>query len=128
MRTNRDVSMSRPVDRVVHTGNSFSGVDFLGFAVALALTFAAVFANAVGAAELPRTAWKKNPLLHTIAVFGKDERRPLSRAQWALSSKIGVLHDPRTRSVCTAFCVAPDVVATAAHCLYRTSGEKPLRL
>jgi protease YdgD len=30
--------------------------------------------------------------------------------------------------VCTAFCVAPDTVATAAHCLYRTAGETPLRL
>ena len=30
--------------------------------------------------------------------------------------------------MCTAFCVRHDVVATAAHCLYRTSGERPPRL
>jgi protease YdgD len=30
--------------------------------------------------------------------------------------------------VCTAFCVGPDTVATAAHCLYRTADETPLRL
>jgi protease YdgD len=39
-----------------------------------------------------------------------------------------VLHDPRSHSVCTAFCVGRDIVATAAHCLYRTSDVSPLRL
>jgi protease YdgD len=42
--------------------------------------------------------------------------------------KLGVFSDDGSHSVCTAFCLAPDVVATAAHCLYRTSGEEPLRL
>ncbi len=34
----------------------------------------------------------------------------------------------RSHSVCTAFCVGDDVVATAGHCLFRTDGERPLRL
>ena len=32
--------------------------------------------------------------------------------------------DISSHSVCTAFCVAADVVATAGHCLYRTNGRE----
>jgi protease YdgD len=39
-----------------------------------------------------------------------------------------MLHDAQSKSLCTAFCLAPDVVATAAHCLYRTGEEAPLRV
>jgi len=67
-------------------------------------------------------------ILHRVAVFGSDERVPLPQSLRSLGDKIGVLHDPRSHSVCTAFCVARDIVATAAHCLYRTSDETPLRL
>jgi protease YdgD len=62
------------------------------------------------------------------AVFGSDERVPLPQSLRAVGDKIGVRHDPRSHSVCTAFCVGRDIVATAAHCLYRTSSESPLRL
>ena len=62
------------------------------------------------------------------AVFGSDERVPLPQSLRAVGDKIGVLHDPRSHSVCTAFCVGRDIVATAAHCLYRTSDVSPLRL
>jgi len=62
------------------------------------------------------------------AVFGSDERVPLPESLRGVGDKIGVLHDPRSHSVCTAFCVARDIVATAAHCLYRTSDVPPLRL
>jgi Putative peptidoglycan binding domain/Trypsin-like peptidase domain len=62
------------------------------------------------------------------AVFGSDERVPLPQSLRSVGDKIGVLHDPRSHSVCTAFCVARDIVATAAHCLYRTSDVPPLRL
>ncbi len=62
------------------------------------------------------------------AVFGKDERVPLPAAHGGLRNQIGLLYEPRTRSVCTAFCVARDIVATAAHCLFRVDGEKPLPL
>src|SRR4029078_5560734 len=33
----------------------------------------------------------------------------------------------RRRTVCTAFCVAPDVIATAGHCLLGTAGERAAR-
>jgi protease YdgD len=69
-----------------------------------------------------------NPLVHMVSVFAGDQRVPLPQSLREAGSKLGVLYDSRSHSVCTAFCVAPDVVATAAHCLYRTSGESPLRL
>jgi len=69
-----------------------------------------------------------NPLLHMVSVFGSDQRVPLPQSLREAGTKLGVLYDSRSHSVCTAFCVAPDAVATAAHCLYRTSGETPLRL
>jgi protease YdgD len=64
----------------------------------------------------------------TASVFGPDQRVPLPETMHQTGTKLGVFFDSRSQSVCTAFCVAPDVVATAAHCLYRTSGEQPLRL
>lgn len=62
------------------------------------------------------------------SVFGNDQRVPLPQSRREDGAKLGVFSDARSHSVCTAFCVAPDVVMTAAHCLYRTSGEQPLRL
>ena len=64
----------------------------------------------------------------SASVFGTDQRVPLPDAMHQTGTKLGVFYDSRSQSVCTAFCVAPDVVATAAHCLYRTNGEPPLRL
>ncbi len=62
------------------------------------------------------------------SVFGTDQRIPLPETLHQTGTKIGVFFDSKSQSVCTAFCVAPDVVMTAAHCLYRTSGEPPLKL
>jgi V8-like Glu-specific endopeptidase len=62
------------------------------------------------------------------SVFGSDQRVPLPQTMRQSGAKLGVFFDTGSHSVCTAFCAAPDVVVTAAHCLYRTSGEAPLRL
>ena len=62
------------------------------------------------------------------SVFGTDQRVPLPEALQQAGAKLGLFFDSRSHSVCTAFCIAPNAVATAAHCLYRTKGEKPLRL
>lgn len=67
-------------------------------------------------------------LLHRIAVFGADDRAALPADKAALSRSIGLLYEERSHSVCTAFCVGDDVIATAGHCLFRTEGERPLRL
>ena len=58
-----------------------------------------------------------------MAVFGRDDRVALPTRLMALKEKIGLLFSQRSRLVCTAFCVAANVVATAGHCLYRTHGE-----
>jgi protease YdgD len=63
-----------------------------------------------------------------VAVFGADDRVPLPAKFKDVQQKIGLLFNMRSRTVCTAFCVAPDVVATAGHCLHRTLGERPPQL
>lgn len=63
-----------------------------------------------------------------VAVFGSDDRVKLPARYKALGANIGVLYHPRAHSMCTAFCVGPSTIVTAAHCLYRTRGEKPPRI
>lgn len=67
------------------------------------------------------------PVSH-VAVFAADDRTTLPSRLRNLENYVGMLFEPQSRSVCTAFCVDSDVVATAAHCLFRTRGEKPLPL
>lgn len=80
----------------------------------------------------PATAAPKrhttSTLVLPVAVFGADDRILLPSRLKALEDKIGMLYEPKTRSVCTAFCIDESTVATAAHCLYRTRGERPLPL
>jgi protease YdgD len=45
-----------------------------------------------------------------------------------MREKMGMLFNLRARTVCTAFCVARNAIATAGHCLHRTAGERPPRL
>jgi protease YdgD len=72
----------------------------------------------------PRAAPGAAGFVHHIAVFGADERRPLPPTHRALQASIGLLYEQRSHSVCTAFCVDDAIVATAGHCIYRTSGER----
>jgi Putative peptidoglycan binding domain len=63
-----------------------------------------------------------------IAVFADDRRTPLPEPLRGLKDRIGLLVDEGSRTVCTAFCVAPDMVATAAHCVFhRALGNGPLK-
>jgi V8-like Glu-specific endopeptidase len=97
-------------------------------ALSLALVLGPLGANA---AELPAQAHLAQPadaIVQPVAVFGADDRTPVPQSMSAIEGKMGVIYDRRSRSVCTAFCVAPGTVATAAHCLYRTAGEAPMRL
>lgn len=57
------------------------------------------------------------------AVFGTDRRGPVPPQYQSVHGKIGLLFNNHSRTVCSAFCVAPNVIATAAHCLFRTNGE-----
>jgi protease YdgD len=97
----------------------------------------------VAASPLTTRAWQHPPtlsadgttagvtagrLLHPVAVFGQDERGPLPAKYKDVREKIGLLFNVRGRSVCTAFCVAPDVIATAGHCLLKIAGERAPRI
>src|SRR5689334_18420350 len=66
--------------------------------------------------------------LQRVAVFGTDDRVALPAKYKDVQQKIGLLFNMRSRTVCTAFCVALDVVATAGHCLHRTLGERAPQL
>jgi protease YdgD len=94
-----------------------------------------LLAGAVYAYSGPAPAWQATrPALpaslepQPVAVFGTDDREPLPAKYKTLQSKMGLLFNPRSRMVCTAFCVAPDIVATAGHCLFRVAGERPPRI
>jgi protease YdgD len=66
--------------------------------------------------------------VHKAAVFGTDDRRPLPDKFKDVREKMGLLFNVRGRSVCTAFCVDKDVVATAGHCLLKIAGERSPRI
>jgi protease YdgD len=63
-----------------------------------------------------------------VAVFGSDDRVPVPAKHKDVQEKLGLLFNVRGRTVCTAFCVAKDVIATAGHCLHRIAGERPPRI
>jgi putative peptidoglycan binding protein/trypsin-like peptidase len=95
-----------------------------------ALIAAALAATAV-AGQAP--AWQPAPRQQSgstalpVAVFGSDDRMPTPAKYKDAQEKIGLFFNPRRRTVCTAFCVAPDVIATAGHCLLGTGEERPAR-
>lgn len=60
------------------------------------------------------------------AVFGVDDRAAVPIRYKALSRSIGLFFNPKARSVCSAFCVGDNVIATASHCIFKTAGEAPL--
>ncbi|MEQ1647856.1 MAG: peptidoglycan-binding protein [Hyphomicrobiaceae bacterium] len=62
-----------------------------------------------------------------VAVFGADNRIALPSQFSRIRDAVGVLFNIRSRTVCSAFCVDTNIIATAAHCIYRTVGEKPPR-
>ena len=64
-------------------------------------------------------------VVHRIAVFGVDNRAKLPKRLEALRGSIGIIYNERSRTICSAFCIADDVIATASHCVFRTKGEKP---
>jgi len=66
--------------------------------------------------------------IERVAVFGADDRLSLPARYKDLQDKMGLLFNLRSRTVCTAFCVAPDLIATAGHCLFRIAGERPPRI
>jgi protease YdgD len=84
------------------------------------------------AMDLPKTgsdnAVTANPFISRVAVFGKDDRTPLPARLKSLEGSVGLLYDQSSRTVCSAFCVGDDIVATAGHCLYGTDHEHTPKL
>lgn len=68
---------------------------------------------------LPPAGHRAGGAVEPAAVFGEDERKPLPKSMASLKGKIGLLFNNSARTVCTAFCVAPRLIATAGHCLFR---------
>ncbi len=98
------------------------------------LALALLALGCVVASPLSTLAWPSRPGkaagsgVQPVAVFGADDRGPLPAKYKDVREKIGLLFSVRGRSVCTAFCVARDVVATAGHCLLKIAGERTPRM
>ena len=92
--------------------------------------FVAAMLGATAAAS-PVRAWQRAPADHSrerafpIAVFGSDERSPMPAKYKDVQEKVGLFFNVQRRTVCTAFCVASDVVVTAGHCLLGTGAQQP---
>ncbi len=67
-------------------------------------------------------------LVQPVAVFGSDDRVPVPPQYRHVQDRVGLLHNEKSRTVCTAFCIGESIVATAAHCLFKTTREQPPRL
>lgn len=60
--------------------------------------------------------------IHKIAILGQDDRIPLPEKYTKSAAAIGILTQPGNRGwSCTAFCVAPNIIATNAHCLVQNA-------
>lgn len=62
-------------------------------------------------------------MVRPVAVFGRDDRVALPERLASMAARMGVLFNNPGRTVCSAFCVAPAIVATAAHCVAVTSPQ-----
>ncbi len=72
--------------------------------------------HAIGAPPRPEVSGADSVVL-PVAVFGRDDRTALPERLAGVASRMGVLFNNPARTVCSAFCVAPAVIATAAHCV-----------
>lgn len=70
------------------------------------------------------SAIPENGLIQRIAVFDEDDRRPIPPKYRKIQERIGLLYNGQSQILCTAFCVAPNVIATAAHCLFGSNNNK----
>lgn len=88
-----------------------------------ALAFLAAFTTAHAAGPLPAPLPEATTHVQKIAVFGRDDRQPVPERFDAAAQAIGILYNDRTRTVCSAFCVSNNIVATAAHCVAGGKGS-----
>jgi len=74
-----------------------------------------------GPFNLQSRAEIKSPV-RQVAIFGTDDRIPTPAQYAKIAERIGLFFSNQSRTVCTAFCVASNIVATAAHCLSQPDG------
>jgi V8-like Glu-specific endopeptidase len=79
----------------------------------------AVAAESAAALPPPPATDAPRFLARPVAVFGTDDRTSVPQRLQAAAERIGLFFNNRTRIVCSAFCVADNVIATAAHCTGR---------
>ncbi|MEZ5857344.1 MAG: trypsin-like peptidase domain-containing protein, partial [Hyphomicrobiaceae bacterium] len=92
-------------------------------AIAVALLMLAANETAsAGPGLSPGSMPASQSMIRPIAVFGTDDRTAVPRRYQAIAERIGLFFSNPARTVCTAFCVAPNIVATAAHCLAQPGG------
>ncbi|NJM33362.1 MAG: trypsin-like serine protease [Rhodomicrobium sp.] len=72
-----------------------------------------------GMSSLPHEGYAAPFPFLPVAIFGNDERRDLPEELSALEGRIGMLYEQSTQTLCTAFCVSKEIIATAAHCLFQ---------
>lgn len=72
----------------------------------------------------PSTGLRGERGITPVAIFGSDDRRELPDNLSALEGKIGMLYEQSTQTLCTAFCVGKDMIATAAHCLFQAKNNR----
>lgn len=109
------------------TGWCNRSIIFAAIAGVAAMLAAVPQAAATGASHLAVRGFPppERALVHRVAIFGEDDRGPVPADLEGTREKIGLLYNGKAQIVCTAFCVSPDVVATAAHCLFRTADDRP---
>ena len=78
-------------------------------------------------APRPNAGRDHTGLIKRVAVFGTDDRVAVPKRLAMVADQVGLFFSNRARTVCSAFCVAPNIIATAAHCLAQPGG-KPARL
>lgn len=81
-----------------------------------------------GLASYHKSHSLQRPSINRFGVFGEDTLKSVPQKYDFVKRSIGRLRSKKGRPIsCTAFCVAPDVVATASHCLFSIgpSGQRP---
>lgn len=94
-------------------------IRFSALCLTWALSACVVTSAAAAGAWLQHLGSKTGDRLQPVAIFGDDNRQDLPEELGALEGKIGMVYEDSTQTLCTAFCVARNIVATAAHCLFQ---------
>ena len=111
------------------TSNSHqASVDAIALYVTLCFLISGVLTFCGNTAFAESASKPSTSFILPVAVFGSDHRVALPPALRPLQEMLGIVFNVRQRTVCSAFCVAPDLIGTAAHCLFKTKGEKQPRL